>query len=407
MKRLAVVLVLCALTFAVSVEAERRRAVNPPAPAPPPPPLVNMQFGGALPGLSPENIALFNNGRRAFVDGRVPETGLGPVFNGHSCLECHGIPAGGGGSGRTVTRIGSNVNGVYDDLTNLGGSLLQGSGIGNPFGPEHHFSGERPPQAANIVARRRAQPLFGLGLVDATDDATFIALAAAQAARNDGTAGRVARVQSIVAGMKTVGKFGWKSQIATLQQFAGDAYLNEMGITNPMFPSEVCPSGNCDELKFNPQPGLNDDGTNTNAITDFMRFLGAPPRGLISADSTAGEAVFSRIGCDACHVPTLQTAANANPALNRVTYQPFSDFLLHDMGPLGDGIAQEDAGQREMRTAPLWGLRGTGRLLHDGRASTMEAAIEAHDGQGLAAANRFKALDEKERAQLILFLRSL
>jgi CxxC motif-containing protein (DUF1111 family) len=406
MKRPALVVVLCALTLATSVEAQRRRSVSPPSPAPPPPP-VNTMFGGALPGLSAENIALFNNGRRVFVNGRVAENGLGPVYNGQACLECHGIPAGGGGSGRTVYRIASNVDGVYDDLTNLGGSLLQSSGIGMPGGPGHRFFGERIPATANVVAKRRAQPLFGMGLVEATDDATFIALAAAQQARNDGTAGRVALVQNILAGMKTVGKFGWKAQIPTLQQFAADAYLNEMGITNPMFPNENCPSGNCDELQFNPQPGLNDDGTNTVALADFMRFLGAPPRGAITPDSTAGEAVFSRIGCDSCHVPTMQTAANANPALNRVTYQPFSDFLLHDMGPLGDGIAQDGAGPHEMRTAPLWGLRGTARFLHDGRANTMEAAIEAHDGQGLASATRFKALNATERAQLILFLRSL
>ncbi len=398
MKRPALVLVLCALTFAASVEAQRRRAVNPPAP-PPPPPVVNMQFGGALANLSPENIALFNNGRRAFIDTRVPETGLGPVFNGRSCLECHGVPAGGGGSARVVTRIGSDVDGVYDELTHLGGSLLQTQGVG--------IQGERVPQAANIVARRRSPPLFGLGFVDATDDSTFIALAAAQAARNDGTAGRVALVQNILAGMKTVGKFGWKAQVPTLQQFAGDAYVNEMGITNPMFPSEVCPSGDCNLLKNNRVPVINDDGTDTNAIADFMRFLGEPPRGVITPDSIAGEAVFSRIGCDSCHTPALQTGANANPALNRITYHPFSDFLLHDMGPLADGIAQDGAGPREMRTAPLWGLRGTARFLHDGRASTMEAAIEAHDGQALAAATRFKALNPAERAQLVLFLRSL
>ena len=401
MKRPAVVLVLCALTLATSVEAQRRRAVSPPEPPPPPPVVtpINSLFGAPLTSLSPENVALFNNGRRAFVDQRVPETGLGPVFNGRSCLECHGVPAGGGGSGRTVTRIGSYVDGVYDDLARLGGSLLQVQGTG--------VGGERVPQAANIVARRRSPPLFGLGLVDATDDSTFIALAVAQAARNDGTAGRVALVQNLLAGMKTVGKFGWKAQVPTLSQFAGDAYVNEMGITNPMFPSEVCPSGDCNLLKNNRVPVINDDGTDTNAIADFMRFLGQPPRGLISADSTAGEAVFTRLGCDSCHVATLQTGPNANPALNRVTYHPYSDFLLHDMGPLADGIAQDGAGPREMRTPPLWGLRGTARFLHDGRATTMEAAIEAHDGQGLSAATRFKALTAPERAQLIAFLRSL
>jgi CxxC motif-containing protein (DUF1111 family) len=244
-------------------------------------------------------------------------------------------------------------------------------------------------------------------LVDATDDSTFIALAAAQAARTPLTAGRVALVDNILAGMKTVGKFGWKAQVPTLQQFSGDAYLNEIGLTSPLFPKENCPSGNCDELKFNPQPGLNDDGTRVDAVANFMRFLGAPPRGPITADVTAGEAVFLRIGCDSCHTPALQTGANPNPALNRATYHPFSDFLLHDMGPLGDGIVQDGANATEMRTAPLWGLRGTTRFLHDGRAGTMEAAILAHDGQGRGARDRFEALDATDKARLVAFLRSL
>ena len=98
-------------------------------------------------------------------------------------------------------------------------------------------------------------------------------------ARNDGTAGRVALVDNILAGMRTVGKFGWKAQVPTLQQFSGDAYLNEMGITSPDFPNENCPSGNCAELRFNPRPGLNDGGEDVDALANFMRFLAAPPRG--------------------------------------------------------------------------------------------------------------------------------
>jgi CxxC motif-containing protein (DUF1111 family) len=411
MKRLFMVLVLLS---SLSLEAQRRRPSAPPAAPPTPPPAQNTQFGAALPNLPPAQVALFNEGRREFVNQRAIETGLGPVFNGRSCLECHGVPAGGGGSARTVTRIGAIVNGVFDPLPHLGGGLLQGSGIGIPEGSTHRFLGERVPQQqaapseqSTIVARRRATPLFGLGLVDATDDTTFIALAQLQAARNDGTAGRVALVDNILAGMKTVGKFGWKAQVPTLEQFSGDAYVNEMGITSPLFPNEICPSGNCDELRFNPQPGLNDSGAAIVAVANFMRFLGAPPRGQITADATAGEAVFTRAGCDSCHTPSLQTGANANPALNRVTYRPFSDFLLHDMGSLNDGIAQDGATAHEMRTAPLWGLRGTLRFLHDSRATSIEAAITAHDGQGRAARDRFNALDATDRARLIAFLRSL
>lgn len=402
MKRL-LVLAAAIVVLCTSVEAQRRRAVSPPQP---PPPKVT-DFGDPLAQLSPEEVLRFQAGRREFVETRTPENGLGPVYNGRTCLECHYVHAGGGGSGRVETNIASTADGVYDPLTHLGGSQLQAFGLGAPGDPGHRFSGERVPAAANVVSKRRSPGLFGLGLVEATDDATFIALAAQQRARGDGTAGRVALVNNIVAGMKTVGKFGWKAQSPTLQQSAGNAFLNQMGITNPLFPNENCPSGNCAELQFNPQPGLNDDGTATNAVADFVRFLGPPPRRAITSEVRAGEAVFLRIGCDSCHTPTLQTGRSSNPAFDRVTYHPYSDFLLHDMGALGDGIMQEEALPQEMRTAPLWGLRGITRFLHDGRAKSMEEAITLHGGQGLGAAIRFQQLTADEKKQLLAFLESL
>jgi CxxC motif-containing protein (DUF1111 family) len=404
MKRLILVLLLLA---SLPLAAQRRRPTAPPNTPPPATPQPPAQFGDALPTLPAAQLALFNEGREEFREPEGVDDGLGPVFNGRSCGECHGVPALGGGSNRLVTRIGRLTNGAYDPLTQFGGSLLQVNGIGPQEGAMHRFRGENVPPQATIVARRRSTPLFGLGLVDATDDATFIALAAQQAARNDGTAGRLALVENILAGMRTVGKFGWKAQVPTLQQFSGDAYLNEMGITSPLFPNENCPSGNCAELQFNPRPGLNDGGEDVDALANFMRFLGAPPRGPINADVTAGEAVFSRIGCDSCHTPSLQTGASANPALNRVTYNPYSDFLLHDMGALGDGIPQGAASAREFRTAPLWGLRAINRFLHDGRANSIEEAIAAHDGQGRAARDRFNTLNAADRTRLLAFLRSL
>ena len=404
MKQLLAVLVLLS---SLSLEAQRRRPSAPPAPPSAPPAPQSLQFGAPLPNLPPSLMPLFGAGRRQFVDHQTVADGLGPIFNGRSCGECHFAPITGGSGGRVVLRIGTVVNGVFDPLTHLGGSLLQGGAVTERDGATHSFRGETPPKEATIVARRRTTTLFGLGLVDATDDATFIALAQQQSARNDGTAGRVALVDNIRAGMKTVGKFGWKAQVPTLHQFSGEAYLNELGITSPDFPDEHCPSGKCDELRFNPQPGLNDSGVKVDATASYMRFLGPPPRGPITADVTAGEAVFLRIGCDACHTPALQTGRNENPALDRVTYHPFSDFLLHDMGSLGDGIEQGAAKGTEMRTAPLWGLRVMSRFLHDGRATTLEDAILAHDGQGLAARERFAALNATDRARLLAFLRSL
>ncbi|HET8774308.1 MAG TPA: di-heme oxidoredictase family protein [Thermoanaerobaculia bacterium] len=405
MKRLTVLIVLCVLVTP-SMFAQRRRAVGPP----PPPPNNNpapAQLGQPLANLPLSLLALFNAGRREFGEPENVQDGLGPVFNGRSCGECHNGPALGGGSERLVTRVGTTTNGRFDPLTRLGGSLLQNRGIGPREGSTHAFRGENVPPAATIVAQRRSTSLFGLSLVDATPDATFIALAAQQAARNDGTAGRVSMADNLAAGMQTVGKFGWKAQVPTLFQFAGDAYLNEMGITNPFFPAENCPSGNCNELQFNPRPGLNDGGEDTRALTDFMTLLAAPPRGTITADVTAGEGVFNRIGCNACHVATLQTGSSAIAALNRVTYAPYSDFLLHDMGALGDGIEQGTASGRELRTAPLWGLRLVTTFLHDGRTRTVEGAITAHDGQGRAARDRFNTLSATDRARLLAFLRSL
>ena len=395
------VLVVGMLFLSLTVAAQRRRPSTSPAlPPTPAPPTPNLQFGATLPGLSPAHIAQFQEGRREFINQRVPETGLGPIFNGRSCLECHGIPVGGGGSARTVTRIGTVVNGVFDPLTRLGGGLIQGAGIPGIRGDV------RPPEAT-IIALRRSTSLLGLGLVDATNDATFIALAQQQAASTPAIAGRANLVHNIVAGMKTVGKFGWKAQVPTLQQFSADAYVNELGITNPLFPDENCPSGNCDVLKSNPRPGLNDGGEAVEASANFMRFLGPPPRGPLTPDVLAGEQIFARIGCDTCHTPALQTGANANPALDRVTYHPYSDFLLHDMGSLNDGIEQDGARTFEMRTAPLWGMRTINRFLHDGRARSIEEAIVAHDGQGFGAKSRFSALNATDRAQLIAFLRSL
>lgn len=401
MKRLLVVALLGFLISSTVFAQARRRTVTPPANDPP------TQAGDPLPRLNATLLAAFTAGGREFGARKNVNDGLGPVFNDVSCAACHNQPVPGGGSGRTVTRIGTVTDGVYDPLTTLGGSLLQDRAIGPQQGSTHPFRPEVVPPSATIVARRRSTPLFGLGLLDATPDATFIALAAQQAASGDGTAGKVSFVDNPAAGTRTVGKFGWKAQVPTLFRFAGDASLNEMGITNPQFASEVCPSGNCAELQFNPRPGLNDGGEDIQALTDFMTYLAAPSRGVITTDASEGERVFERIGCNSCHVATLQTAANTIAALNRVTYHPYSDFLLHDMGALGDGVVQDTAGAREMRTSPLWGLRMINRYLHDGRAMTLEGAISAHDGQSAAARTRFNALDAADRARLLAFLRSL
>jgi CxxC motif-containing protein (DUF1111 family) len=150
-----------------------------------------------------------------------------------------------------------------------------------------------------------------------------------------------------------------------------------------------------------------DDGSGVDAFTDFMTLLGPPPRGAITRQVLAGELVFLKVGCAGCHLPVLETGRSSIAALDRVKFFPFSDFLLHDMGSLGDGIAQGRANGPEMRTAPLWGLRVRTTLLHDGRAATISEAILAHEGQGARAKQRFNALTPNEVNDLLAFMNSL
>jgi CxxC motif-containing protein (DUF1111 family) len=293
-----------------------------------------------------------------------------------------------------------------DPLTQFGGSLMHDQGIG-PAG-ECNFLAEVVPPEANVVAKRRTTPLFGLGLVDAVPDLTLRQIAYNQLFNRDGIAGRVSIVPNISAGRDTVGKFGWKAQNPTLFQFSGDAYVNEMGITNPEFAQENCPQGDCDMIaRCNPFPEVNDDGSGVVGFTDFMTFLAPPPRGPITGAALLGERTFNAIGCVSCHVSTLRTGSSDVAALNKVTFHPYSDFLLHDMGSLGDGITQNRATGRLMRTAPLWGVRKVTTFLHDGRANTLEKAILAHDGQGRKARERYTRLSFWEKKQLIEFLNSL
>jgi CxxC motif-containing protein (DUF1111 family) len=299
------------------------------------------------------------------------------------------------------------VNGVFDPMTDLGGSLIQVQGIGLLNGIT--YVGEVVPNQATVTASRRTTPLFGLGLVDNVPDSLLQEVAELEQEHTPDTAGRLNIVLDAASGQQRVGRFGWKCQQATLFTFSGDAYLNEMGITTPMFPVENCPQGNCAVLQntaLPPVPNNADDGDLVR-FNDFMSFLAPPPKLPFTSQAKQGAVVFAQIGCINCHLPVLQTGPNSSAALDRVTFEPFSDFLLHDMGSLGDGIAQNGAGIHEMRTAPLWGLRLFTTFLHDGRANNVSDAILAHDGQGRSARNRFANLNASQRAQLLAFLNSL
>lgn len=366
------------------------------------------RLGGPLRGLDAAELARFSAGLADFEDVETIENGLGPVFNEAACVTCHTAPTG-GTMGRAETRFGRTGAGGFDPLAELGGSLLQDHAIGPVTTPagSHTFVPEVVPGSATVTARRITTPLFGLGLVDAVPDALLLALARLESHYAPATAGTPNLVTEIRTGATRVGRFGWKAQVPTLHQFAGDAYVNEMGITNPEFPTENAPQGDAAALAFNPAPGLNDDGDGVDNFSDFMTLLGAPPRGPRSVQTEIGAVVFRQIGCANCHTPTLVTGASPVRALSHKAFQPYSDFLLHDMGALGDGIVQGAATGSRMRTAPLWGLSARPTYLHDGRANTPEAAILAHAGQGNDARDRFTRLSTRSRVALLTFLHSL
>jgi CxxC motif-containing protein (DUF1111 family) len=278
--------------------------------------------------------------------------------------------------------------------------------------PDHRCQAVIPPEA-NVVARRMSIPLFGAGLVEAIPDEVLLALEDPFDRDRDGISGRASMVTDVATGQRRVGRFGWKAQIATLLTFSGDAYTNEMGITNDLFPHE--PRGGiseerlreCDRLR-DPED-LVDPRTGKRAIDNFeafMKFLAPLARGQITDQVRVGEQIFTAIGCASCHVPALGTGANASAALHRKTVPLFSDLLLHDIGT-GDGIAQESAHPDEIRTPSLWGLRLRRPLLHDGSAMTPAAAILRHAGEASAVTEQYRRLTDDARRALLAFLDSL
>jgi len=377
-------------------------------------------LGDPLPGLDSTQAALFDEGLDAFNEVETVADGLGPVFNERACGNCHDVGAPGGSGVQFEVRAGRVTGSTFDPLASQGGQLFDLFSVTSLPASERTAipscalppNGEPVPATANVVAQRRTTALFGLGLVDATPDATFVALAASQPVA---IRGRVALVPNLTTGTTTVGKFGWKAQVPTLSQFSGDAYLNEMGITNPQFPVEQAPQGNpslvgpCDGKPVEPA-SVEDDGEDVALFTTFMTFLAPPPALDVTGQAISGSQVFTNIGCDGCHVRTLVSGAGSTGVLSNKTYHPFSDFLVHDMGSLGDQIpGNGNVGPREMRTAPLWGLRFVNptNLLHDGRATSVEDAILRHDGQAATARNAFASLAPGLKQNLLVFLGTL
>jgi CxxC motif-containing protein (DUF1111 family) len=377
--------------------------------------------------------------------------GLGPLFNAQSCRECHQNPVAGGASQVLELRVGhKGRDGTFqnpDIPINDGAEIIKGRTLVNQRAicPNAAFPTtdiqERVPDSENIRTFRISVNLLGDGFVEAVDDSTLIEISRKQCHKDRGQICGLALYVPVLEspGVTRVGRFGWKNQHASLLSFSGDAYLNEIGITNRLLPDEVTDLCNT-VAEPNDKPGA-DGLTDLDHFARFMRATKAPARDARQAATAAakkGETLFASVGCDSCHVPTLATAAPGTvvnggkftipDALGNKTFHPYSDFLLHDVGT-GDGIAiamEEHYGKHmyqtqwknmsleayrsatnRVRTAPLWGVRTHPMLMHDGASLTFRDAIIRHRGEASEVSKRFEKLNQADQQAIVEFLKSL
>jgi CxxC motif-containing protein (DUF1111 family) len=344
-----------------------------------------------------------------FAEQEFIADGLGPVYNAQSCGECHQNPVVGAISQVTELRAG-HFNGV-NFVDAAGGSLINDRAINANFQ-------ERVPAGNEVRTFRTSLNTLGDGFVEAVDSNTLVAIANGQAA---GIRGTFIQVPLLEAGNALRGaRFGWKNQHASLISFSADAYLNEMGITSPLQPTENTSNGRS-VATIDTVPDPEDDGEDIEIFARFMRATKAPPRDTAlaaTADAVAGSNIFNAIGCNICHVRDIVTAPAGTvinggdftipAALGNKRIHPFSDFLLHNVGT-GDGIVQNggQATRNQLRTPPLWGMRSRARLGHDGETVNRNEMILRHFGQANPVINNYISLSDNQKNQLITFLNSL
>jgi CxxC motif-containing protein (DUF1111 family) len=437
-------------------------AQNDPGPRPGP-----AAAGSFYPTLNSNEQGFFGQAQLRFQEvdsvsgGIAGETGvgLGPTFNGNSCALCHAQPTIGGSSPGLSSPQNPIANpqvalSTLDGATNAVPSFITADGpvrearfiktsTGALDGGVHGLytiTGRsdavgctlaQPDFAdaltANNVIFRIPTPLFGLGLVEATPDATLQANLAATASSR--AALKIKGVFNTSGNDGTITRFGWKAQNKSLLVFVGEAYNVEQGVSNENFPNERSAVTGCvfngspeDATNIlNPNPSSPNFGlpvgTASEMASDIVNFaafirLSAPPTPAPSTPSTLnGATLFNTIGCNLCHTPSLTTGASPFTGMSNVTYNPYSDFALHSMGTgLSDGIDQGGAGPTQFRTAPLWGLGQRLFFLHDGRTNDLIQAIQSHSSSGSEAVgvvHKFNTLKASQVQDLLNFLRSL
>ena len=397
--------------------------------------------------------------------------GLGPLYNAQSCAECHQNPVTGGISQISELRAGhldGSGNFVPATVTINGGGPNGGVTIANRslinqratcpgvvtdndptnavpdgtiiYNHPNDQGEERLSSADDIRTRRAATNVLGLGFVEAISNTTLQNIPNTQPA---GMRGQVITVPVAEApGQFRIGRFGWKNQQASLVSFSSDAYLNEQGITNQFNLLETIPAGTgiggralCDDVPDNAPCKANtsvncgeDPDGDINTFAEFMRASKAPGRDArlaATADAQTGASLFHQVGCDICHIPTFTTAPAGTlinggaftvpAALGNKIIHPYSDFLLHNVGP-GDGIVQtniagtntlDQSTLNKVRTAPLWGIRTRNELMHDLGNYTRNDAILRHAGEANGVINNYRGLSTTQKNQLITFLNSI
>ncbi|HEU4412643.1 MAG TPA: di-heme oxidoredictase family protein [Polyangiaceae bacterium] len=414
-----------------------------------------LAFSQPAPALSLEQRGLFQTGKAIFevpwvaAPGPLPDRdGLGPLFNATSCVACHArngrgeppapgepalalllrlsVPLAGGGAGpeptygdqvQTAATSGVPAEGrvtlAYDELPGAFGDGETFSLRRPRFFIENTNYGPLPPDL--LTSPRLAQPLVGLGLLAAIDEAAIALAADPDDADGDGASGRVNRVPAGASAAAT-GRFGWKANQPDLGAQNAGALAGDMGLTTPELPSPTCTAAQTACLAA-PQGGSPEIGPTVLAALNFYTAtLAVPSRpGARDPDVLAGKAVFHGLGCAACHRPSWTTGASPGlPELAGQRIWPYSDLLLHDLGEgLADGRPDHEASGREWRTPPLWGIgltalvSGGAAFLHDGRARSIAEAVLWHGGEAEASREAFRAASADDRRLLVRFVESL
>jgi CxxC motif-containing protein (DUF1111 family) len=385
-------------------------------------------------------------GQEFVADRGLPNSGLGPLFNNKACEACHV----GDGRGRpplpgerfetmlfrasvpgTDARGGPNpagkfggqlqleaIPGVFPEAsarvtyTDSGGRFDDGSFYSLRV-PHYSFRGLIGPLPFNLLTSPRVAPVnFGLGLLEAIPASTIRSNADPNDADRDGISGRFNVVFDVSVNDYVVGRFGWKSNVGTLIHQTAGAYNGDMGITSSFFPNENCEG----EFFACRDHAAEIDNETIGNVAFYMQTLAVPARrGVNNPVNQRGEFLFRTIGCDGCHIPTMQTGVLPGvPAVSNQRIHAYTDLLLHDMGDaLADDRPDFRANGNEFRTPPLWGVglvqavNGHTNFLHDGRARNLQEAVLWHGGEGRNARERFKSLSSNDRKALIAFLNSL